>query len=105
VALIGNAVAAVQLQDPAGGVVQEVAVVGDGNHGAGEFLQEALEPVDAFRVQVVGGFIQQQHVGPRQQQAAEGHAALFTAGQGVHVRIPGRQAQGVGGLFQLVVQV
>ena len=34
VALPRNAVAAIQLQDPAGHVVEKVAIVGDGDHGA-----------------------------------------------------------------------
>ncbi len=105
VALIGNAVAAVQLQNPAGGIVQEVAVVGDGHHGTGELLQELLQPVDTLGVQVVGGLVQQQHVRAGQQQAAQGHPAAFTPGEFGYICIPGRQAQGVGGHFQLVVQV
>src|SRR3989344_858585 len=36
VALVGVAGAAVEFEDPLGGVVQEVAIVGDGHHGAGE---------------------------------------------------------------------
>ncbi len=105
VALVGNAAAPVQFQDPAGGVVEEIAVVGDGHHGAGEVVQEALQPGHALGVEVVGGLVQQDHVGVGQQQAAQGDPAALTAGQGGHVRVPGRQAQGVGGHFQLVVEI
>jgi hypothetical protein len=73
--------AAVELEDPLGGVVEEVAIVGDGDHGAGEAHQVLLEPFDAFRVEVVGRLVQQQHVGLGQQQAAERHAALLASGQ------------------------
>ncbi|MCI1710681.1 MAG: hypothetical protein LKM39_10580 [Chiayiivirga sp.] len=60
--------AAVEFEDPLGGVVEEVAVVGDGHHGAGEALQELLQPVHRFGVQVVGRLVEQQHVGLGQQQ-------------------------------------
>jgi hypothetical protein len=63
VALVRNAGAPVEFQNPLGGVVQEVTVVGDGHHGARKALQEQLEPVHRFGVQVVGRFIEQQHVG------------------------------------------
>src|SRR5690606_23153539 len=79
IALVGDAVAAVEFQDPLGGVVEEVAIVGDGDDGAGEAVQVLLEPVHGFGIQVVGGFVEQQHVGLGQQQLAQRHAALFTA--------------------------
>ncbi len=63
VALEGNAFAAVQLQDPAGHVVEKVAVVGDGHHGAAVVVQEALQPGHRFGIEVVGRLVQQQHVG------------------------------------------
>ncbi|MCY1217946.1 hypothetical protein D9M72_298770 [compost metagenome] len=105
VALPGDALAAVQFQDPFGGVVEEVAVVGHGHHGAREARQELLQPVHRLRIQVVGRFVEQQHVGARQQQAAQRHAALFTAGEMLDLRVPRRQAQRVGGDFQLQFDV
>ena len=105
VALPRNAVTAIQFQNPAGDIVEEVAVVGDGDHGAGVILQEALQPGHRFGVQMVGRFVQQQHVGLGQQQPAQGDAALFAAGQLADLGIPGRQAQGVGGDFQGAIQV
>ena len=38
VALPGNALAAIELENPAGDIVEEVAIVGDGHDGAGVFL-------------------------------------------------------------------
>ena len=96
---------AVELQDPLGGVVQEVAVVGHRHHGAGELLQELLEPVDALGIEVVGRLVQQQHVGLGQQQPAQRNAALLAAGQRTDLRVPGRQAQRVGGDLELVLDV
>ena len=46
IALVRDAVAAIELQDPLSRVVQEVTVVGDGHHGAGKAVQELLQPFD-----------------------------------------------------------
>ena len=105
VALVGDAMAAVEFENPAGDVVEEVTVVGNRHHGAGEIVQEALQPGHRIGIQVVGRFVQQQHVGRRQQQAAQRHAALLATGQVFDLGIPWRQAQGVGGDFQLALEV
>ena len=81
VALPRDAVAAVEFENPLGGVVEEVAVVGDGDHGAGEAHEELFQPFDRFGVEVVGRFVEQQHVGLCQQQLAQRDAALFAAGE------------------------
>src|SRR5450830_1350088 len=103
IALPGNAVAAVQFQNPLGRIVEEVAIMGNRHHGAGEALQELLQPVHRFGVQMVGRLVQQQHVGLGQQQLAQCHAALFTTRQDAYNGIPRRQAQSVGSHFQLLV--
>ena len=105
VALVRNTGAAVEFQNPFGRVVQKVAVVGDRYHGAGVTLQKLLQPIDRLGVQVVGGLVQQQHIGFGKQQTAQGHAALFTTRQNLDPGVPGRQAQGVGGNFQLVLGI
>jgi len=105
VALPRDAGAAVEFEDPFGGVVEEVAVVGDGDHGARKALQEMFEPLDRLGVEVVGGLVEQQHVGLAQQQPAQRDAALFAARQHPDLRLPGRQAQRVGGQLQLQVGV
>ena len=97
--------AAIEFQDPLGHVVQKIAVVGDGDHGAGIFLEEVLEPGHRLGVQVVGRLVEQQHVGLGQQQAAQRHAALLAAGQLADHRIPGRQAQRIGRDFELALQL
>jgi hypothetical protein len=53
---------------------------------------------------MVGGFIEQQHVGLGQQQTAQRHAALLAAGQIGDLRFPWRQAQRVGRHFELLLQ-
>ena len=87
VALEGDAAAAVELEDPAGDVVEEVAIVGDGDDRALVLLQVTLEPGHGLRVQVVGGLVEQQQVGRAQQQAAEGHPAALATGERGHVGV------------------
>jgi hypothetical protein len=105
VALPGDAVAAVELQDPAGDIVEEVAIMGDGDDGAGILVQEALEPGDRFGVEMVGRLVEQQHVGLGQQQPAERDAATLPARELGDVGIPGREAQGVGGDLERALQI
>ena len=81
VALVGDALAAVELEDPAGDVVEEVAVVGDRDDRALVLGQVLLQPGDGLGVEVVGGLVQQQQVGRAQQQPAERHAPALAAGE------------------------
>ena len=87
--------AAIELEDPLGDVVEEVAVVGDRDDGAGVVLQEPLEPLDALGIEVVGRLVEQQQVGPRQQQAAQRDAAALAARERGDVGVVGRAAQRV----------
>ena len=79
VAFPWDAFSAVELENPFAHVVEEVSVVGDGNHSALILLQVLFEPVDAFGVEVVCRFVEQQHVRLLQQKAAESHAATLTS--------------------------
>ena len=96
---------AVDLRDPLGHVVEEVAVVGDGDDGTLVGGQVLLQPQHALGVQVVGGLVQQQQVRCLQQQLAQGHAAALTTGQVLDLGVRRRAAQGVHGLLELGVQV
>ena len=55
--------AAVHLADPLGHVVEEVAVVRDGEHRALVLVEELLEPQDRLGIEVVGGLVEEQQVG------------------------------------------
>mmetsp|Transcript_10006 Transcript_10006/g.17429 ORF Transcript_10006/g.17429 Transcript_10006/m.17429 type:complete len:316 (+) Transcript_10006:249-1196(+) len=59
VALPRDASAAIELKNPAGHVVEEVPVVGDGDDGALEVGEELLQPRHALRVQVVCRLVQE----------------------------------------------
>ena len=97
--------AAVEFEDPAGDIVEKIAVVGDRDHGAWKVLQEAFQPGNRLGVEMVGGLVENQHVGIRQQQPAQRDAALLAPRQVGDRRVPRRQAQRVGGDLQLAVQV
>ena len=90
---------------PAGDVVEEVAVVGDDQDGAGVGDQVLLQPGDGLGVEVVGRLVEQQDVGVLQQQLAEGDAALLAAGEGVDGGVVGRAAQRLHGDVDLGVEV
>ena len=95
VALPRNARAAVQLEDPARHVVEEVAVVGDRHHRARVLLEELLEPGHRLRVQVVGRLVQQQEIGLLEKQSAERHPPDLAAGQSADCCVTRRAAEGV----------
>ena len=76
------------LNDPVHGAVQKVAVMGDGHHGAPEFLDIGLQPLRSVKVQMVGRLIQQQNVRILQNQAAKVHPGLFSAGKLVEQPAP-----------------
>ena len=103
--LPGDALAAIEFQDPAGHVVQEVAIVGHGHDGAGILVEVAFEPGHALGVQVVRGLVQEEHVGLLEQELAEGHATLLAAGEDLHVGVAGGQPHGVHRDFELAVEI
>ena len=105
VALVGDATTAVELEDPASDVVEEVAIVGYGHDCALVLGQVALEPADRLSVEMVGGLIEQQQVGLAQQQAGERDAALLTTGELGYFRVAGRAAQGIHGVLDRGLEV
>ena len=105
VALPGDALAPVELEDPAGDVVEEVAVVGDGDDRAGIILEVALEPGDRLGVEVVGGLVEEEDVGAFEQGLAERDPALLAAGEGRDVGVAGREPHGVHGDLDVAVEV
>jgi len=79
IALVGNALGAVEFENPAGDVVEEVAIVGDDQDRAGIVAQMAFQPGHRFGVEMVGRFVQQQQFGLVEQQLAERDAAPLAA--------------------------
>ncbi|CAB4755840.1 unannotated protein [freshwater metagenome] len=70
VALVGVGTAAVELEDPLGDVVEEVAIMGDGDDGAGVLLEMLLEPLDALGIEVVRRLVEEEQVGLAKEQLA-----------------------------------
>ena len=87
--------AAVELEDPAGDVVEEVAIVGDGHDRALVLGEVALQPADRLGVEVVGRLVEQQQVRLGQQQPRERDPPPLAAGERRDVRVAGRAAQRV----------
>ncbi|WDT78470.1 MAG: hypothetical protein MPW14_14825 [Candidatus Manganitrophus sp.] len=106
VALAGDAAAAVELQDPLGHVVEEIAVVRHRHHGAGELRcrncsSHATDSASRWLVgssssSMSGLDSSSRHSATRRFSPPE---SLVTS------RLPGRQAQRVGGDFELPVQL
>ena len=96
VAGIGQQLATVQLDDAGGHVVQKGTVVGDGDDGALEIDQQALQPFDGIQVQMVGRLVEQQHVGLGHQRLGQCHALLGAARQGADncIRVQVQALQG-----------
>ena len=101
VALVRDALAAVELEDPAGDVVEEVPVMRDGDDGALVVGEEPLEPEHRLGVEVVRRLVEQQQVGRGEQQAAERHAAALAAGERRHVAVAVGEAQRVHRVVEL----
>ena len=105
VALVGNAAAAVELEDPAGDVVEEVAVVGDDQDRAGIVAQMAFEPRHGFRIEMVGRLVEQQQVRLVEQQPAQRDAAALAARELGDIGVVRRTAQRVHRLIDLAVEI
>jgi hypothetical protein len=85
-ARVARQLAAVELDDAGGDVVEEHAVVGDDHDRAAEVADQLLQPQDAVEVEVVGGLVEQQQVGLGDQRARQRHALDATARQAGNLR-------------------
>jgi len=105
VALPRDPLAPVELEDPAGHVIEEVAVVGDRDDRAGVILQEALQPGDGLGIEVVGRLVEEQEVGLLEQQPAERHPAPLAPRERGDVLVARREPQRVHGEVDRRVQI
>ena len=78
--------------------------MGNGHHGARVFLKKALQPQNAFGVEVVGGLIEQQQVGMAQQEATQRHAACFATRECGDIGVVRWATQCVHGDFNIAVE-
>jgi hypothetical protein len=86
VARVAAQQAAVELDDARGHGVDEGAVVRDEDQRALPAGEQVLQPLDGVDVEVVGGLVEQQHVGRGHQRARQRHALLHAARQRRHRR-------------------
>ena len=105
VALVGNAAAAIELEDPARDVVEEIAVVRDEQHGARIGAQMPFEPGRGLRVEMVRRLVEEQQLGLLQEQPAERDATPLTAGERRHLGIVRRAGQRLHRLVDLGIEV
>jgi hypothetical protein len=68
-------------------VVEEVAVVRDGDDGAVVTNEKVLEPVDGLQVEVVGGLVEEECFGVAEERLSEENANLLTALQLGHLAL------------------
>ena len=78
--------------------------MGHQNHGALVFAEVAFEPSNRFGIQVVRRFVEEQQIRFFEEQAAESHAALFTAGEVRHRPVARRATKCVHRNFDITVK-
>ena len=105
VALPGNALAAVEFENPFRDVVEEIAVMGNGDDGAGVLLEMALEPGDGLGVEMVRRLVEEENVGFLEEKAAKGYAAALASRENVDDLVGGRAAEGFHREFELAVEL
>ena len=90
IAFVRDASTAVELEDPAGDVVEEVPVVGDGHDGAAIVLEEPLQPGHRLGIEMVGGLVEQEEIRCLQQEATQSDPAALATRQAGDVGIARR---------------
>src|SRR5215510_8682484 len=70
---------ALEGEDVGGDAVEEPAIVADDHGAASEILQRLLQRAQRVDVEVVGGLVEQQHVGARLEHLGKMHAVPFAA--------------------------
>jgi hypothetical protein len=79
IALPGDAIATVKLENPTGDVIEEVAVVGDRDDGALVIAQMMFEPRHRLGVEVVGRLVEEEDIWFGEQQSGQRNAPSFSA--------------------------
>ena len=97
VALPGDARTAVELEDPAGHVVEEVAIVGHRDDRAGVHLQRPFQPGHRLGVEMVGRLVQEEQVGLGEEQAAERDPPSLTTRERGDVGVARRESERIHG--------
>ena len=94
VAAVGVDGSVVEFHHDVADPVEEVAVVRDHQQGAAAAFQIALQELNGFDVEVVGGLVHDQEVGVERQHLADGHALHLASREFSHLPVRVRQAEG-----------
>ncbi len=105
IALVGNAAAAIELENPARDIVEEVAVVGDDEDRARIIAQMAFEPGHRLGIEMVGRLVEEEELRLFEQKPAQRHPAPLAAGEFFHHGIVGRAAQRVHRQVDLGIEI
>ena len=88
-----DALAAIELENPTGDVIQKISVMRNRDDRSRIALQVMFQPRHRLGVEVIGRLVEQKNVGFLQEQPAQRNAATFAAGQYLHRRVRRRAAQ------------
>ena len=91
--------------DTVGNRVEEIAVVCDKQTSPGIIRQKFFHPLNRLRVEMIGGLIQNQKIGPGDDRTTQGNAALLSAGQCVNGAIFRRGIQRMHNCFNPVLEI
>ena len=105
IALVGDAAAAIEFENPARDIVEKIAVVGDDQDRAGISAKVALQPVDRFRVEMICRLVEEQKLRLFEEQPAQRDAAALAAGKFFDREIAGRTAERVHRLIDPRIEV
>lgn len=79
--LVEGQLAAIEMQDLVDGGIEQVAIMADDDDRARIVRQMIFQPERAFEIEIVGGFVEQQQIGRREQRCGERHAHAPAAGE------------------------
>ena len=74
----------IQIRHVGAHLIQEMPIVADDHHGGVVVVERAFQPADRIDVEIVGRFVQQQHVRSREQRLRQQHAQLEARGHFAH---------------------
>ena len=105
VALVAARLTAFHRHDPSRHPIQQIAIVGDQHQGARVAIQPALQPLHPVGIEMVGGFIEQQHFGLGHQSRRQGHPAPVAAGEFPHRPVHIADAEAIQHLMAFALQI
>ncbi len=100
-----NAFASVELENPSSHMIEKIAIVRNADHRSFVLLQMLFEPIDRLGIEVVGGLVEQQHIGLLQQQPTQCHTATFASRKLRYGLIFGRTSQCIHRTLEAIIDI